>query len=72
MFINSSINNRNQEVVIQAEPENLRLLANWLLEKANEIETRKHHFSHAHSKGEIDEWKEKWPDIIVYNPRGDR
>jgi len=72
MFINSSINNRNQEVVIQAEPENLRLLANWLLEKANELETRKHHFSHAHSKGEIDEWLEKWPDIIVYNPRGDR
>ena len=72
MFINSSINNRNQEVVIQAEPENLRLLANWLLEKANELETRKHHFSHAHSKCEIDEWKEKWPDIIVYNPRGDR
>jgi len=72
MKINSSINNRNQEVVIQASPENLRLLANWLIEKADELEKRKHHFSHAHSKGEIDSWQEKWPDVIVYNPKGDR
>lgn len=44
MFISSSINNRNQEVVIQANPENLRLLANWLLEKSDELEKKKKTF----------------------------
>ena len=59
MYINSSINNRNQEVVIQASPENLRLLVNWLLEKADELEQKKHFFSHAHSKVELEKWKKK-------------
>jgi|GEM_PF-6347914 len=68
MKITSRINNKNQEVVICANPEQLEQLGKWLIIQANTMKSNSH-YSHEHSKGNIANWHENWPDIIVYNPK---
>lgn len=69
MKISSNINNKNQEVVISANPEQLKLLGEWLITQSEEMSKNLGQYSHEHIKGAIQTWHKKWPDIIVHNSR---
>ena len=69
MKVTSSINNKNQEVVINANPEQLEMLGKWILEQSENMKKNLNKYSHEHAKGQIKGWNKKWPDIVVYNSR---
>jgi hypothetical protein len=56
------------EVTFQAQPEQLRTIANFLTEMADGLEQDRDNFGHGHLKDYCDSWLEEYPEMIVFKP----
>ena len=56
------------EITLQAEPMQLRKLASFLLEMAQDLEANKDSFDHGHVKDYVEGWPDDNPEIIVFQP----
>ncbi len=56
------------EISIFASPHELRVLAHFLLREADLINEFKDQYGHSHLRDDWKLWKEKYTDVVVYNP----
>lgn len=56
------------EVTFQAEPNQLRGLASFLMEMAQGLEENREDFGHGHAKDYCENWADENPEIIVFKP----
>ena len=56
------------EITLEGTSTEIRLIANFLLAMADDMENRPKEFDHRHMQDEITKWDPNWPDFIVAAP----
>ena len=56
------------EVSMKFKPDELRIIGNFLLKEADEIEKWGKDFGHTHLQYAWKEWTNDFPDFVVYDP----
>ena len=53
------------EITLVGTADEIRLVANFLLAMADDMENRLEEFDHRHMQDEVTNWDVDWPDFIV-------
>jgi hypothetical protein len=54
-----------RELSISADADTVRLIANFMMDAANEMDRLGKNFDHVHMQDGCSSWQETWPDIVI-------